>query len=65
MKSLKLLGKQIIILLVFSILVSIGSIIHGVYMDLDVSQIKKINRTGNFINIHSNLPRNIILRIYF
>ena len=40
MKSINLIKKQMLILLVFSILVSIGSIIHGVYMDLDFSQIK-------------------------
>ena len=45
-KSLKILTKQILMLLIFTVLVSIASIIHGVFFDLDFIQIKRLTIEG-------------------
>ena len=65
MKSFKLIKKQILILLVFSILVSIGSIIHGVYMDLDFSQIKRLTIEGIILTLLVVFPSVLFLEWIF
>jgi hypothetical protein len=45
-RSLKILGKQVMILLVFSLLVSVGSIIHGIFFDLAFEEIKRLTLEG-------------------
>lgn len=45
-KSFKLIQKQILILFVFSFLVSIGAIIHGIFFDLAFEEIKRLTLEG-------------------
>jgi len=45
-KHLKILTKQVLILLIFAILVSIASIVHGIFFDLDFEQIKRLTIEG-------------------
>ena len=45
-KSFKLLKKQILILLVFSLLASIAAIIHGIFFDLAFEEIKRLTISG-------------------
>lgn len=46
MKSFRLVRKQVLILLVFSVLVSVGAIIHGIFFDLAFDQIKRLTFGG-------------------
>lgn len=45
-KSISLVKKQVLILLVFSLLVSIAGIIHGIFFDLAWEQIKRLTFGG-------------------
>jgi hypothetical protein len=45
-RSFDLVKKQVLILLVFSVLVSVGAIIHGIFFDLDFEQIKRLTFGG-------------------
>lgn len=45
-KSFGLVRKQVLILLVFSALVSVGAIIHGIFFDLAFEQIKRLTFGG-------------------
>ena len=46
MKSLPVTKKQFLILLVFSFLVSLAAIIHGIFFDMDFSQIARLTFEG-------------------
>jgi hypothetical protein len=45
-KSLQIFGKQVMILLVFSLLISVGVIIHGIFFDLAFEEIKRLTLSG-------------------
>jgi hypothetical protein len=45
-KSFDLMKKQILILGVFSALVSVGAIIHGIFFDLAFDQIRRLTLGG-------------------
>jgi len=64
-KSLPFVGKQILILFIFSVLVSIASIIHGVYMDLDFSQIKRLTFEGLILTLFIVFPAILFLEWIF
>ena len=64
-KSLPLLKKQVVILFVFSILVSIGAIIHGTYMDLDFTQIKRLTIEGLLLTVLVIFPAVLFLEWAF
>ncbi len=61
MISLPLIKKQVLILLVFSVLFSAGMIIHGVYMDLDFSQIKRLTIEGLILTLFIIFPAVLFL----
>jgi len=65
MKSLKLIREQVLILLVFSVLVSIGAIIHGIYMDLDFLQIQRLTIEGLFLTVLVIFPAILFLEWVF
>ena len=46
MQTLHPIKKQVLILLVFSILVSVGAIIHGIFFDLEFDQIQRLTFEG-------------------
>jgi len=62
---MKIIKKQILILFVFSILISIAMIIHGVYMDLDISQIKRLTIEGIILTILVVFPAILFLEWIF
>jgi hypothetical protein len=45
-KSFSLVKRQVLILLVFSALVSVASIIHGIFFDLAFEEIKRLTLGG-------------------
>jgi hypothetical protein len=65
MKSLPLLKKQVLILFVFSILISIAAIIHGIFFDLDLSQIKRLTLEGLILTIFVIFPAILFLEWVF
>ena len=62
---MKTIKKQIIIILIFSFLVSIGAIIHGIYMDLDFTQIKRLTIEGVILTFFVIFPAILILEKIF
>jgi len=65
MKSLPFLKKQVLVLLVFSALIAVASIIHGIYMDLDYSQIKRLSIEGVVLTFLVIFPAILFLEWVF
>lgn len=65
MKGLTIVKKQILILLIFSILISIAAIIHGVFLDLDFNQIKRLTFEGLILTIVVIFPAILFLEWVF
>lgn len=65
LKSLPFVKRQILILFVFSVLISIAAIIHGVYMDLDFSQIKRLTLEGLVLTVLVVFPAILFLEWIF
>lgn len=65
MKSLPILKKQILILLIFSILVAIAGIIHGIFFDLDWTQIKRLTLEGFIFTLIVIFPAILFLEWVF
>jgi len=62
---MKTIKKQLITLVIFSILVSIGAIIHGLFFDLDVDEIKRLTIEGIVITFLVVFPGILILEKIF
>ena len=62
---MKIIKKQILILFVFSILASIAMIIHGIYIDLDFSQIKRLSIEGIILTVLVIFPAILFLEWVF
>jgi hypothetical protein len=65
MQSIKLIKKQVLIILVFSVLLSIGGIIHGIFFDLDFAQIKRLTFEGIILTLIVVFPAIIFLEWVF
>ena len=65
MKSLPLLKKQVLILFVFSVLTAVGVIIHGIFFDLDFSQIGRLTLEGIIFTFVLVFPAIIFLEWVF
>lgn len=65
MKSLPLLKKQILVLFVFSVLVSVGAIIHGIFFDLKFDEIKRLTAEGLVLTLIVVFPAVIFLEWVF
>jgi len=65
MESLPIMKKQILILFVFSILISLAMIIHGVYIDLEFSQIKRLTIEGLILTLLIVFPAILFLEWIF
>jgi len=63
--KLCLLKKQVLILLVFSLLISIASIIHGIFFDLDFTQIKRLTLEGLLLTLLVVFPAILFLEWIF
>ncbi|MCK5624678.1 hypothetical protein KAI04_02455 [Candidatus Pacearchaeota archaeon] len=62
---LHLIKKQVLILLVFSVLISITSIIHGIFFDLDFTQIKRLTLEGLVLTLLIIFPAILFLEWVF
>ena len=65
MKKMHFVKKQILILFVFSALVSVGLIIHGVFFDLDFSQIQRLTLEGFVLTLVVIFPAILFLEWVF
>ena len=65
MKSLPLVKRQILILLVFSVLTAILSIIHGIFFDLNFSEISRLTFEGIVITFIVIFPAVLFLEWVF
>lgn len=64
-KSLKIINKQILIILVFSIISAVVAIIHGIFFDLDLGQIKRLTLEGIILTFFVIFPIIIFLEYVF
>jgi hypothetical protein len=65
MKSLPILKKQILIILIISILIAITGIIHGIFFDLDWMQIKRLTFEGFILTLIVIFPAILFLEWVF
>ena len=65
MKSLPILKKQILIILIFSLLVAIAGIIHGIFFDLEWAQIKRLTFEGILLTLLVVFPGILFLEWVF
>ncbi|HEA46740.1 MAG TPA: hypothetical protein ENH99_03075 [Candidatus Pacearchaeota archaeon] len=65
MRRLHLIGKQVLILFVLSVLISIAMIIHGIFFDLDFEQIKRLTLEGLVITLLVIFPTVLFLEWVF
>ena len=65
MRSFELVRKQVLILLVFSVIVSVGAIIHGIFFDLAFEEIKRLTLEGLVFTLIMIFPSVIFLEWVF
>ncbi len=65
MKKGSIIKKQLFLLLVLAILISIAGIIHGIFFDLDFEQIKRLTLSGIIFTLIVVFPFLIILEKIF
>jgi len=65
MQSLPLIKKQILILFVFSLLTSVIAIIHGLFFNLDFTQIKRLTLEGFVVTLLVIFPAILFLEWVF
>lgn len=64
-KSLKITKVQAIAIVLISILAAIASIIHGIFIDLDFTQIKRLTLESFVITLIIAIPAILILEWVF
>lgn len=64
-RSFGLMKKQILILLVFSVLISIGAIVHGIFFDLAFEEIKRLTLSGFIFTLVIVFPGTVFLEWVF
>ncbi len=60
-----MLRRQILILFLFAILVSIAAIIHGIFFDLEIEQIKRLTIGGLIFTLFVIFPGLLFLEWVF
>lgn len=65
MESLPLIKKQVLIILIFSLLLTIAGIIHGIFFDLDWAQIKRLTIEGIILTLLIVFPGILFLEWVF
>ena len=65
MKHLSTKKKQLIVLFVFTLLVSIIAIIHGIFFDLDFSQIQRLTLEGIILTVFIFFPALLFIEWVF
>lgn len=64
-KSFKILKKQVLIILVFSLMTSIVAIIHGIFFDLKFDEIKRLTFEGIVLTLLVIFPIILFLEWVF
>ena len=64
-RSLKILRIQLLVIILFAILASIAAIIHGIFIDLDISQLKRLTFESFLITLIIAVPAIILLEWIF
>jgi len=57
--------KQILLLFLISVVLSIGLIIHGIFFDLDINQLKRLSFEGFMITFWVIFPSLLTLEYVF
>jgi len=65
MESLPLIKKQVLIILIFSLLLTIAGTIHGIFLDLDWAQIKRLTIEGIILTLLIVFPGILFLEWVF
>jgi len=65
MKELTTIKKQVLILFIFSVLISLVAIIHGIFFDLDFEQIKRLTFEGLVLTLFVIFPAILFLEWIF
>jgi len=65
MESLPIIKKQVLVILVFSVLLSVIAIIHGLFFDLDMAQIKRLTLEGFIVTLVVIFPAILFLEWVF
>jgi heme/copper-type cytochrome/quinol oxidase subunit 4 len=65
MKSLPMIKRQILIIFVFSLLISVASIIHGIFFDLDWGEIGRLTIQGFIFTLVVVFPGILFLEWVF
>jgi len=61
----QIIRKQILILFTLSVLLAVAGIVHGIFFDLDFSQMKRLTTTGLIFTIIVLFPMLILLEKIF
>ena len=62
---MRIIKKQLLVLFVFSLLASVAAIIHGIYFNLDFSQIKRLTIEGLILTFLIVFPAVVFLEWVF
>lgn len=65
MSKLKIIKRQILVLFIFSILISIAAIIHGIFFDLAFEEIKRLTISGLIFTLIVIFPALLVLEYIF
>jgi hypothetical protein len=65
MMRLHFIKKQVLILFVFSVLISAAAIIHGVFFDLEFTEIKRLTLEGLILTVLVIFPAILFLEWVF
>ena len=63
--KLKSLKRKLFATLIFSVLASIGGIIHGIFFDLDLNQLQRLSIEGFLITFFVVFPSLLLLEWIF
>ena len=65
MRTMHHINRKLILTLIFSLLVSVAAIIHGIFIDLDLSQLKRFTIEGFFLTFMIVFPSILLLEWIF
>lgn len=65
MKRLKSVKRKLLATLIFSLLSSIGLIIHGIFLDADIAQLKRLSYEGFILTFLVVFPSLLLLEWIF
>ena len=65
MKKLKSVKKKFVVSLIFSVIISLVLIVHGIFFDVDFAQIKRLSVEGFFLTFIIVFPSLLLLEWIF